>query len=105
MVLGDISGPTDTLDFDVEILFRAASRGRASVTVPAGAFTDAYRGEITQRILFSYPELGMVDSMTVVRTIYAADGVGIVKTEEATDDPSEPITETVVEVLASYDLE
>jgi len=105
MIVGDISGPTDTLDLDVEILFRAMSRGRASVTVPAGAYPDAYRGEITQRLLFSYPELSRVDSMTVVRTLYAADGVGIVKTEEVTDDPFEQVAETVVERLTSYGLE
>ncbi|MFH1680367.1 MAG: hypothetical protein ABIH26_06955 [Candidatus Eisenbacteria bacterium] len=86
----------------VEVSFRCASGGRTTVSVPAGTYADAYRGEIAQRIVFTTP--AGADTVTSESSYWIADGVGVVKRDEVNSDPFEGVTETRTEALESYDL-
>ncbi|MFH1277194.1 MAG: hypothetical protein ABIK65_02285 [Candidatus Eisenbacteria bacterium] len=93
---------TGSFEADVEISFRGASRGRTAVTVPAGSYTNAYEGEIRQLVVISTP--AGVDSMTGERVIWVMDGVGLVKSEETSQDSAGGAIETTTEVLEGYTL-
>jgi hypothetical protein len=85
----------------LELSIRMKSLGRTTVSVPAGEFSDAYRGSARQLVVFS-TSTG-TDSMTADRDIWIVDGVGVVKTEEVSTNPEG--TETFTQVLQSYQVD
>jgi hypothetical protein len=66
-------------DVAVRYEVHGASLGRGSVSVPAGDYTDAYRGEFTTRLTLRDPSGAMLSSMASSQEYWIADGVGTVK--------------------------
>jgi hypothetical protein len=96
---------------EVTVRLTGSNEGRTSVTVPAGTFSDCYRGRLTQlfELEQNQPPLPPISvTQTVTSDIYFKDGVGVVKemssfTLEQTGQ--DPITETTESELTSYDVE
>ena len=66
-------------DVTVRYEVHGASLGRDSVSVPAGDFTDAYRGEFTTRLTLRDPSGVLLSAMASSQEFWVADGVGIIK--------------------------
>jgi hypothetical protein len=66
-------------DVTVRYEVHGASLGRDSVSVPAGDYTDAYRGEFTTRLTLRDPSGVLLSGMASSQEYWIADGIGTVK--------------------------
>ncbi len=77
----------------------SANLGRTSLEVPAGSFTDVYKGRLTQLLAGSQGSISVL-SLTTTLDIFVKDGVGVIRqstverTEQAGADPIVTTTTT-----------
>jgi hypothetical protein len=89
-------------DVQLSVTIQGYSDGRTSVQVPAGSFTDVYKG----RVLWTTTStaMGMTYTLQMETTFWVADGVGLVRSEEKEIEQGQT-TATTTDELVSYEVQ
>jgi hypothetical protein len=62
----------------LQLQINSANLGRTSVDVPAGSYSDVYKGRLTQLLVGSQGGIAVVTTTTTI-DVYIKDGVGVVR--------------------------
>jgi hypothetical protein len=98
----DTSFAAENLTLRLQI--NSANLGRTSVEVPAGSYTDVYKGRLTQLFLGSQGGIPIL-TLTTTLDVYIKDGVGVIRqvTVGETSQTGQPaIVTTTTTSLRSY---